>query len=170
MARACYSLRLAYPKTAESFTATPHIGAFFPSSLFSNNDNKLQCNSKNSWLFKAGVRRQFTACFSEQIADLKKWFICKDFEVQNGSYQLLPAVFLSVHVCVAFKVPQNCFSFMQIPVIEIQCASNVLLPERQVDLSSKQSQRGNFAPVSECFLWAAPRTLSWEGYHYQVWD
>lgn len=94
MARACYSLRLAYPKTAGAFTATRHIGAFPPLEfVFRHNDNKPQRESKNSWFFKASVHGRFCSLLSEQIADLKKWFIYKDFEVQNGSYQVLPAVF-----------------------------------------------------------------------------
>lgn len=41
---------------------------------------------------------------------------------------------------------------MQIPVIEMKCASKVRLPERQVDLSSKQSQRGNLREFLLPFL------------------
>lgn len=46
-------------------------GAFRPS-LFSNNDNKLLRDSKNSWRFKANVHRQFTACFRSKLLILKK--------------------------------------------------------------------------------------------------
>lgn len=43
----------------------------FPSSLFSNNDNKRQRDSKNSWFFKANVHGQFTACFWNKLLILK---------------------------------------------------------------------------------------------------
>lgn len=118
-------------------------GAFL-SSLFSNNDNKPQRDSKNRF-FKADVHGSHT----------------RTLKYKNRSYQLLPAVFKDTrrpaHACVAFKVSQNCFSIMQIPVIEIQCASKVHLPVRQVDLSSKQSRRGNLwefllLPFSEFFF------------------
>lgn len=157
---------LLFPKVSLSqdskviFWDATYRGAFL-SSLFSNNDNKPQRDSKNRF-FKADVHGRFTACSRNKLLILKKnGSHTRTLKYKNRSYQLLPAVFKDTrrpaHACVAFKVSQNCFSIMQIPVIEIQCASKVHLPVRQVDLSSKQSRRGNLwefllLPFSEFFF------------------
>lgn len=121
-------------------------GVFRPS-LFSNNDNKPLRDSKNSCFFKAHIRRRFTVHSRNKLLILrKKWFVYKDFEVQNDSYQRFPAVLKTSSAA--------CLSRLHLRFLKIafhSCKSGSLrcnvhhkctYPKRQVDLSSKQSQRG----------------------------
>lgn len=71
-----------------------------------------------------------TNCWSWREKEEKKKrerFMCEDFEVRNGSYQLLPAALKRRPLlrCVSvLHLRPRCFSFMQIPGVEMQTRVN----------------------------------------------